>query len=62
MIVGLQVGAMKIYAAARGKALMNNERQGETQFNTETEVPPPLIANVFLFWGRFFFLGISPYL
>jgi hypothetical protein len=42
MIVGLQVGAVKIYAAATGKALMKNERQGETQFTTETEVPPTL--------------------
>jgi len=27
------------------------ERQGETQFTTNTEVPPPLNANVFLFFG-----------
>ena len=26
------------------------ERQGETQFTTKTEVPPPLNANVFYFF------------
>ncbi len=34
IIVALQVGAMKIYAARE------KERQGETQFTTKTEVPP----------------------
>jgi hypothetical protein len=36
---------VKIYAATV-EALKKKERQGETEF-TKTEVPPPLIANVF---------------
>jgi len=50
IIVALQVGAVKIYAA-RVKALNKKERQGETQFPTKTKVPPPLNDNVFLFFG-----------
>jgi hypothetical protein len=50
IIVALRVGAMKIYAAT-GEALNRKERQGETQFTTKTEVPPPLNANVFLCFG-----------
>jgi hypothetical protein len=49
MIVGLQVGAVKIYAATV-KALKKKERQSENQFATKTEVPPPLNANVFFFF------------
>ncbi len=32
------------------EALKKKERQGETQFTTKTEVPPPLNANVFYFF------------
>jgi hypothetical protein len=53
--VALQVGAVKIYAATV-EALKKKERQGETQFITKIEVPPPLKANVF------YFFWISPYL
>ncbi len=45
IIVTLQVGAVKIYAATV-EALKKKERHGETQF-TKTEVSPPLNANVF---------------
>ncbi len=37
---------MKIYAATV-EALQKKERHGETQFTTNTEVPPPLNPNVF---------------
>jgi hypothetical protein len=57
LIVMLQVGAVKIYAATV-KTLKRKERQGETQFTTKTEVPPPLNTNVFLL-GRFFFLNFE---
>jgi hypothetical protein len=40
---------MEIYAATV-EALKKKERQGETQFTTKTEVPPPLNANVFYFF------------
>jgi len=50
IIVALQIGAVKIYAAPV-EALKKTERQGETQFTTKPEVPPPLNANVFLFFG-----------
>ncbi len=53
LIVVLQVGAVKIYAATM-ETLKRKERQGETQFTTKTEVPPPLNTNVFLL-GRFSF-------
>jgi hypothetical protein len=46
IIIALQVGAVKIYAATV-KTLKKNERQDETQFITKTEVSPPLNANVF---------------
>jgi hypothetical protein len=49
IIVALQIGAVKIYAATV-EALKKKERQGDTQFTTETEVPPPLNANVFFFF------------
>ncbi len=49
IIVALQVGAVKIYAATV-KALKNKGKTGETQFITKTEVPPPLNANVFNFF------------
>jgi hypothetical protein len=41
---------VKIYAATV-EALKKKERQGETQFTTKTDVPPPLNANVFLLFG-----------
>jgi hypothetical protein len=41
---------VKIYVAIV-EALKKKERQGETQFTTETEVPPPFLnANVFYFF------------
>ncbi len=40
---------MEIYAATV-EALKKKERQGETQFTTKTEVPPPLNVNVFYFF------------
>jgi hypothetical protein len=41
---------MKIYAAIM-RVLKKKERQGETQFTTKTEVPPPLNnASVFYFF------------
>ncbi len=46
---------MKIYAATV-KALKKKKRQGETQFITKTEVPPPLNANAFFFFWVGFFL------
>jgi hypothetical protein len=49
IIVALQLGAVKIYAA-RLEALKKKERQGETKFTTKTEVPPPLNVNVFYFF------------
>jgi hypothetical protein len=39
---------VEIYATTV-EALKKKERQGETQFTTKTEVPPPLNANVFFF-------------
>jgi hypothetical protein len=39
------------------EALKKNERQGETQFTTKTEVPPP-IPECYCF----LFIGISTYL
>jgi hypothetical protein len=51
---------VKIYAAATVvEAVKKKEiQEGESQFTTETEVPPPpLNANVF-----YFFKKISPYL
>ncbi len=48
IIVALQVGAVKIYVAIV-EALNKKERQGESQFTTKTEVPPPLNANVSFF-------------
>jgi hypothetical protein len=44
IIVALQVGAVKIYAATV-EALKKKERQGETEFTT----PPPLECECFLF-------------
>jgi hypothetical protein len=49
LIIALQVRAVKIYAATV-EALKKKERQSETHFITKTEVPPPLNANVFLFF------------
>ncbi len=49
IIVALQVGAVKIYAATV-EALKKKERQGETEFTTKTEPPPPLNANAFYFF------------
>ncbi len=40
---------MEIHAATV-EALKKKERQGETQFTTKTEVPPPLNASVFYFF------------
>jgi hypothetical protein len=31
--------------------MQHQERQGETEFTTKTEVPTPLNANVFFFFG-----------
>jgi hypothetical protein len=61
IIAALHVGAaVKIYAATV-EALKKKERQGETQFTTKTEVPPPLNANVFIiFWVGFIIFLISP--
>ncbi len=60
IIVALQVGAVKI-CAATVEALKKKERHGETQFTTKTEVPPPLNANVFFFFGvSFFFFEFRP--
>jgi hypothetical protein len=53
-MVALQVGAVKIYAATV-ETLGKMERQGETQFTTKTELPPPLNAQVFFFGVGFFF-------
>jgi hypothetical protein len=33
-----------------GGVFKKNEKQGETQFTTKTEVPPPLNANLFYFF------------
>jgi len=44
---------VKIYAATV-EALKKKERQGDAQFATKTEVPPPLNADVFFFFS---FLG-----
>jgi len=49
IIVALQVGAVKLYAATV-EALKKKERQGDTQFTTTFEVPPPLNPNVFYFF------------
>ncbi len=52
IIVALQVGAVKIYAATV-KALKKKERQGEIEFTIKTEpLPPPhpLNANAFYFF------------
>jgi len=48
IIVALQVGAVKIYPATV-EALKKKERQGEIQFITKIEVPPPLML-IFLFF------------
>jgi len=40
---------VKIYAATV-EALKKKERQGETQFTTKIEVPPPSDDNVFKFF------------
>jgi len=48
IIVALQVGAVKIYAATV-EALKKKERQGEIQFITKIEVPPPLVLMFFIF-------------
>jgi hypothetical protein len=40
---------VKLYAATVD-ALKKKERQGETQFTTKTEVPPPLNPNGFYFF------------
>jgi hypothetical protein len=55
IIVALQVGAVKIYAATL-EALKKKERQGETQFTTKTEVHAPLNANVFYFFDLTLFM------
>jgi hypothetical protein len=54
IVVALQLGAVKIYAATVEEALMKKERQGETQFNIKNWGPPTpsqklrsLNANVF---------------
>jgi len=45
LIVALQVGAVKIYVAiVEWRRYKEKERQGETQFTTKTEVPPPTLA------------------
>jgi hypothetical protein len=49
IIVALQVGAVM-------EALKKKERQGETQFTTKTEVPPPLNATVFIFLNLTLFM------
>jgi hypothetical protein len=50
IIVALQVGAVKVYAATV-EALKKKERQGETEFTTKTEAhPPPRNANAFYFF------------
>ncbi len=57
IIVSLQVGAVKIYAAIV-ETLKKKERQGETQFPTKFEPPPPSppwMLMFFLFFGRFYF-------
>jgi hypothetical protein len=62
IIVALQVGAVKIYAA-RVKALKKKERQGETQFTTQTEVPPsPHPWMLMFFFSRvgFYFSEFHP--
>jgi hypothetical protein len=48
IMVALQVRTVKIYAATV-ETVGKMERQGETQFTTKTEVPPPLNANGFFF-------------
>jgi hypothetical protein len=50
IIKALQVGVLKIYVVIMEALayLKKNERQGEIQFTTKTEVPPPL--NVILFY------------
>jgi hypothetical protein len=55
IIVALQVGAVKIYAAIV-EALKKKERQGETQFTTKTEVTLPLNANFFVYWNLTLFI------
>jgi len=57
IIVALQVGAVKIYAA-RVEALKKKERQGETHFTTKTGVPHPWM--LMFFFGRSLFFWISP--
>jgi hypothetical protein len=49
IIVALQLGAVKIYAATL-ETLKKKERQGETKFTTKTEAPLPLNVNVFYFF------------
>ncbi len=48
--MALQVRAVKIYAATMEALKNKGKTQGETQFITKTEVPPPLNANVFYFF------------
>jgi hypothetical protein len=55
IIVALQVGAVKIYAAIV-EALKKREKQGETQFTTKTEVPQPLNAIFYLFLNLTLFM------
>ncbi len=52
IIVDLQEGAVKIYAATV-EALKKQEGQGETQFTTKAEVPHPWMLIFFIFLGRF---------
>jgi hypothetical protein len=56
IIIALQVGAVKVYAATV-EALKKKERQGETEFTTKTEHPhpppphpPPVNANAFFIY------------
>jgi hypothetical protein len=50
IVLAIQVGAVKIYAVTV-EALKEKARQDESRFTTNTEVFPPLNANVFLFFG-----------
>ncbi len=59
IIVALQVGAVKIYAA-RVEALKKKERQGETHFTTKTGVPHPWMLMFFLV-GLYFFEFLPMY-
>jgi hypothetical protein len=55
IIVALQGGAVKIYAAPV-EALNKKERQGKIQFATKTQVPPPLNVNFIYFLNLTLFM------